>query len=377
MRKLHLVLFLLLGFVLVAGACAPKASSPSATPPAAKPASSAPAPSIAPAMSEWDKVLEAARKEGTMTLYSTWGVQAAEVLKAEMAKYGIKVESIGAPSPGELELKVMNEQRAKAYVDDVFVGGWTNQLNLLNAGYAYSVTSTLPALAEKNVWKNHPGKYDSTNSIFAFGTSLTPSVLANTDLVRPGEITSWNDLLDSRWRDRMVMNDPRTGSGPGASGLGAWTILGEDFWKKMAAQRITLQASYGVQIDQLVHGEKSVGLFPSYSRTVAAIRAGAPLKIVNLKEGTSIYVNAVMVVKNAPHPNASLVFLNWLLTKEGQIVMGKVLENSSMRTDVVEDWWKIAELRPGAYTVLEPPNNLDLETPKKGVDLATKLFGAR
>ncbi|MBM2831716.1 MAG: Ferric transporter ATP-binding subunit [Dehalococcoidia bacterium] len=360
-------LFLVL--VLVLGACAPKAApSPSPTPTAPT------APSPAPSLGEWDKVLEAAKKEGTLTLYSTWAAEAGEAMKTGMSKYGIKLETIGGQG-GDLELKIATEQRAKAYVADVFTGGWTNQTNTSQAGFGQPVTSALPSLGEKDVWKIYPGKYDPTNSVYVSGTGVTPSVVINTDLVKKGEITAWNDLLDPKWRDRIVMTDPRTGSGPGASGVWVFMPLGEDFWKKMAAQRITMQVRYDLAVNQVVYGEKALVLFPAFSRTVVAIRAGAPLQIVHLKEGTSYYLNGVVMVKNGPHPNASLVFLNWLFSKEGQIVVGKALGNYTIRNDVVEDWMKIPELNAGTFTVMEPPNNLDPEASKKAAEFAKNVFG--
>ncbi|MBM2832711.1 MAG: Ferric transporter ATP-binding subunit [Dehalococcoidia bacterium] len=368
MRKLYVVGILLLGLILLVGACAPKAApSPSA------PSPSAPAPTAAPSLGEWDKVLEAARKEGSVTIYNVLGTQLGEALKAGMAKQGIKVEVIGGVG-GELELKIVTEQRAKANVADLFISGWTNTYNIAQTGNGQPVNVALPSLQEKDVWRIVPGKYEDTKVSYVFGTSITPSVIANTDLVRKGEITSWNDLLDPKWRDKMVMTDGRTGSGPGASGLWAWTTLGEDFWKKMAAQRITLQARYDIAVNQVAYGEKSIALFPAFSRTVAAIKAGAPVQIVHLKEGTSYYINGIAFVKNAPHPNAALVVLNWMFSKEGQAAIGKATDNYSVRKDLAEDWLRIPELNPGTFTFQEPPNNLDPEASPKGAEYAKKLF---
>lgn len=230
-------------------------------------------------------------------------------------------------------------------------------------------------MQDKDVWKIHPNKYDPTQNVLIPGTGITPSVLVNTDLVKKGEITSWNDLLDPKWRDKMVMTDPRPASGPGASGIWIFMGLGEDFWKKMAAQRITMQVRYDASVNQVVYGEKSLVLFPAFSRTVAAIRAGAPLQIVHLKEGTSYYLNGIIMLKDAPHPNASLMFLNWLFSREGQIAVGRSMGNYSVRKDVLEDWLMIPELNPAAFTMIEPPNNLDPEGSKKAAEFAKTTFG--
>lgn len=50
-----------------------------------------------------------------------------------------------------------------------------------------------------------------------------------------------------------------------------------------------------------------------------------------------------MLVNRAPHPNAAMVFLNWLLTKEGQTAwskgMGYVSRRLDVPTDHVESYW--------------------------------------
>ena len=175
----------------------------------------------------------------------------------------------------------------------------------------------------------------------------------------------------------MAMSDPRTGSGPGAAGMGAWQILGEEFWKKMAAQRIIMQAKYELPVQAVAFGEKALTLLPAYPQTVTAMKAGAPIQVVHLKEGTSYYVNGVAFVKDAPHPNAALVMLNWMFSKEGQAAVGRAAETYIVRKDVTEDWFKIAELRPGTFTFLDPPNNLDPENARKGSAFAKNIFGAQ
>ncbi|MDP2744861.1 MAG: extracellular solute-binding protein [Dehalococcoidia bacterium] len=364
---------LLAVLVLALGACAPKAvpaptASPIPTPQAA--------PTPAPQAGEWAKVLEAAKKEGTITVYNVLGVGLGETFQAGMKQFGIKAEIVGGSS-ADIMARVATDQRTKVYVGDVFVSGYPSLVSLMESGYTETVNGALPSVQEKDVWRIHPNKFEPTKVIFSFGTSITPSVIINTDLVRKSEIRSWNDLLDPKWKDRMVMSEARAGPGPGTSGLGAFMVLGEDFWKKMAAQRIILFPGIDLTVTQVALGEKSLALFPAFSRTVTAIRAGAPIQIVHLQEGTSYAVNAVNVLKSAPHPNAALVFLNWMLSKEGQAAISRATDNYSVRNDVTETWLRTPELNLGTYTLLEPPNNIDPVIQTKSRDFAIKIFGAR
>lgn len=376
MRKIQVIGALLLILALALTACGQSSSAPTPTPsPSPAPA---PSPSTAPQSgSEWDNILAAAKKEGAITVYSTSANQLMEASKDAMAKYGIKVSTVGG-SGGELATRIAAEQRGKANVADLFTGGWSTQMESARDGYVQPITTALPALAEKDVWKVDLFKYDSTKSAAVYGRGITPSIIVNSDLVRSGEIQSWQDLLDPRWRDKMVMTDPRSGTGPGTSGLFAWwKVLGEDYWKKLVAQRPSLTVNPELPVQQIALGEKSIAIFPNFLRIAPAIKAGAPVQIVHLKEGTSYYVTGVALIKNAPHPNASLVFLNWMYTKEGQIAIGNAANVYTIRKDVSDSWINVKEYRPENYTLLEPPNNVDLQGNQKAVEFAKTIFGAR
>ncbi|MFC1968078.1 ABC transporter substrate-binding protein [Chloroflexota bacterium] len=375
------LLVLGLAFSVVLSGC--KASEKPAPAPAPTPAPAPapkpvppPAPPSAPTPSEWDKVLEAARKEGTVTIYNVLGYDLGEAITEGMKQYGIKVETVGGRG-GELQQKIETEQRAGISAADTFITGFTNNLILIEKGHTMAPPAPLSVLEERGVWKLHPSKYEPKKHAYVMGTSLTPSIIINTDLVKEGEITSWNDLLDPKWKGKMVMTDGRTGTGPGAAGIGAWMMLGEDFWKKMAQQDIPLFPKYGTPVDMVAHGEKALAIFPAYSRTTAAIKAGAPVQIGHLKEGTSYYVRAIGLVKDAPHPNASAVCMNWMLTKEGQAAICSVTESYTVRNDVTEDWFTIPDLVPGTFTFMEPPNNLDITGSAKGAAFAEKIFGPK
>ena len=152
-------------------------------------------------------------------------------------------------------------------------------------------------------------------------------------------------------------------------------VLGEDFWKKMAAQRIILYPGVDLAVTQIALGERSLAIFPAFSRTVTAIKAGAPIQIVHLQEGTVYAINAVSILKGAPHPNETLVFLNWMLSREGQAAIGRARDSYVIRKDVKVDWLGIPELNPDTFILLEPPNNKDPTYVPKSAEFARKIFG--
>jgi ABC-type Fe3+ transport system substrate-binding protein len=71
------------------------------------------------------------------------------------------------------------------------------------------------------------------------------------------------------------------------------------------------------------------------------IKAGLPIKTLSsLKEGTSGSngFGTVAVMRNAPHPNAAKVYINWLLSKEGQELYSRALTQGTRRLDVDTKW---------------------------------------
>jgi iron(III) transport system substrate-binding protein len=324
------------------------------------------------ASGDWDKVLEAARKEGTVSFYTTWGVGIQNVVVEGMKPYGIQAEVLGGRGGG-LEERVGTEQRSGSYVADALATGWTNNVNAFNNGFVQPVTVPLPVLQKEGVWERPPDKYLSTHGTYITGRFITPSIVINTDLVGLDEITSMQDLLDPKWKGKIVMTDPRMGSGPGTSGFGdSLERMGQEFWNKMAAQDITLVANYQQPINDAAQGSYSILMYPAGDLVVKAIRAGAPLHVVPIKEGDQFYFQGINMIANAPHPNAALVLINWYLSKEGQEVLCKATGYYSIRTDVKAV--TIEEVNPSKFTFRDMPNNLNASRNPKTVATAKALF---
>jgi ABC-type Fe3+ transport system substrate-binding protein len=79
----------------------------------------------------------------------------------------------------------------------------------------------------------------------------------------------------------------------------------------------------------------------SYYTLAPFVKAGQPIKpLPEAKEGTytSSGSGALSVVRNSAHPNATKVFINWLLSKDGQEVYGKAMGQATRRLDVDTKW---------------------------------------
>lgn len=370
MRKTHILGTLLLGLALVLSACGSKpvpspSPSPSPTP--------QPAPAPAPQLSAWDRVVADAKKEGTITVYSAASIDVAKAIREGVAKaYGIKVEIVTDAGPAIVERTRVEQQARSAAADMVVMAGVVTYSQLVAQDFVIAPTVDLPAASEKGVWRVEPYSFNPQKKVTVINNALIPSVLINTDLVRPSEVTALADLLAPRWKGNIAMEDPRVG-GAGNATLATFISLGEDFWKKIAAQNVQLMPS-ALGINAIVHGDKHLEIGASSTRGLAAIKAGAPMQYIHVKEGTPSVTKGAVLTKNAPHPNAALVVLNWLLSKEGQTAVNMATGDPSIRSDVGEDW-VYPSLRSQAAQKLLPPVDNDPDYQKKGSDFGVKIFG--
>jgi len=170
------------------------------------------------------------------------------------------------------------------------------------------------------------------------------TLFINPTQVQPGEIKSYRDLLDPKWKSKMVMNDPRR-AGPGQATFTFFyrhPDLGPDFIRALATQDITIMRNFQQEVDSVGQGRYPILIGTADAIAEERIRQGVPVQIVDprtLKEGGDVSPanGALGLINKAPHPNAAKVYINWLLSKEGQTGFAKASGYISARTDVPTD----------------------------------------
>jgi iron(III) transport system substrate-binding protein len=144
----------------------------------------------------------------------------------------------------------------------------------------------------------------------------------NTNLVPRDQFPkTYADLLDPRFKGHMVWNPTNSTAAPLFVGE-VLRNMGEEkgtaFLKALAAQRISrLQLSARSILDQVIAGDYAMGLMMSAAHVADSIRKGAPVDWVRL-DPTPAAVIVVGILKNAPHPNAARLLVNFLTGPDGQ-----------------------------------------------------------
>ena len=167
---------------------------------------------------EWEKVLKAAKKEGVVSVSGPAGVQSRDSLtKPFEDKYGIKVSFFGA-SGRTITPRILAERRARQYMWDVFVHGTTGGLTVMVPAGAFQPLRPaliLPEVTDSKHWRGGGLEILGKGGQLAVMTPFQRgTIFYNTNLVDPKQFTSYKDLLDPKWKGKMVSDDP-TKPGPG------------------------------------------------------------------------------------------------------------------------------------------------------------------
>lgn len=373
--KLWSTLAAIAALFVVLTACRASAPAPSAapaTPPAAAPA----------ATDEWQKVIDAAQKEGKLTLYvsamSPATIQA--LTNGFKSKYGITTEWVQGSGPSNLE-KIRNEQAAKAYTADVYQFG-------ASIGWAAKEAKALvpwpdlPVLKEKGVWRTEPFSFDPKDRMMAVGLDESPpggqASFVNTKLVTPDkEPKTWQDLLNPQWQGKIIMMDP-TVAGPSSDIFTHFRragIVTPDYFEKLAKQKPAFIRDYRGQIEAVSRGEYPIGFGSAFGIFAPPmVDAGAPLKPVFFKEGVLVSYWVMAFVANAPHPNAARLFTNFVLTKEGQTLWAQGAQGVSLRTDVTNFAPPYLRIPPDVRRIPYDWDSLTQENQEIKDRVAAKIF---
>lgn len=336
-------------------ACAPTTAPAPAPVPASAPVAAPAAPKAAPtptaADTAWAKVIEAAKKEGTVNIYSynLVGDIGLAVTNGFQDKYGIKVEIITGRGAEFLErLKV--EKRMGRVVADVSDGSSLHMHNFKNEGFTVSLPDKVPVFSEQGVWLSNVFGIDSKDKHIV-GLSLNYySPWINTTKVTQSDMPQvWKDLLKPKWKSNMILTDPTTSGGPQQFfvPLMREKVVDEEYLKGLYKQDILFSTSLQEEGRMLARGERAMSIRGSVSTLAKYITEGAPIKAIDLKDGVVELISPTAVlISGAPHPNAARLFMDWFLSKEGHAAFTKSASAPPVRKDVPDPTPDAARITP-------------------------------
>jgi iron(III) transport system substrate-binding protein len=285
--------------------------------------------SLGAATFDRDKILDGAKKEGRLVLYTGMETDEANLFTQEFAKKYPFIRSEIFRSSGEkVQARFIVEHRANTHMADIFQTSIVQVYQLKNTGMLARYRSD-EALAYPEGFKDPQGYWTAFYQI--------PYVIGyNTKLVAPKDVpSSYEDLLHPRWKGWIGLETEEY------QWFYHWVqILGRDkgldFMKKFAMQNLQMRKGHTLLAQLVAAGEMALATVV-YSNRVERMKAsGAPIDWVRFKGPTITAINAIAIPDKAPHPNAARLFVDFVLSKEGQGLL-RGLRRIPARADVVPD----------------------------------------
>jgi iron(III) transport system substrate-binding protein len=263
-----------------------------------------------------DARVEAAKKEGKVVWYTSLALPTAEKIGKlfEAAYPGIKVEVQRTGSQRILQ-RVMQEMQANLKLVDVIHTSDAGHFVLLKEKKLLMKYSPAGIDAFPAGFKDKDGYYftlRATVNVIAYNTKLVPAAEAP---------KGWKDLLDPRWRGKMVTAHPGYSGVISTHVLALVQLYGWDYFKQLAQNKLMLVQSAVDPAGVVASGERQVAVDGGDYYYYQMKKKGNPIEVVYPKEGVPLVISPSAIASFAPHPNAAKLFTDFTFTRELQQVM--------------------------------------------------------
>jgi iron(III) transport system substrate-binding protein len=285
-------------------------------------------------------IVAAAVKEKRVVVYANADLDgAADLIGEFMAAYpGVTVVYRNLDATDLYDRFVNESAKGEISADLVWSSAMDRQAKLINDGYAQAYGSPeKPNLPDWAVWRNE-----------GWGTTAEPIVFAyNRDLLPAGDVPQTHDAFEHLLRTRpeayhgkVATYDP-TLSGVGFLFLAQDVSVSRDTWKLIRALGHVapgLYTSTSAMIDKLDTGEHLIAYNAIGSYVLERMKGNPSLGIVFPSDYTHVMSRIAFIARDARHPNAARLFLDYLLSQRGQALLGRrslsPVRNDMLHTDV-------------------------------------------
>src|ERR1700761_2382688 len=259
-------------------------------------------------------LIDSAKKEGTIVLYSALDLSVGEKLgKAFEAAYrGVQIQ-IERSGSERLFQRLAQEQQANIHACDV----------VTTADAAHFIPwkreGRLMPFVSEEMAQYFPEQYRDPDGLFATSHIWLCSIAYNTNLLKAEDAPkSYADLLDPKWAGKMVKGHPAYSGTIMTATFQMVRDLGWEYYEKLAKQRVMQVQSSTDPPKKLSLGERAIMADGNEYNVVLLKESGQPVEPIYPAEGTPTISGPTAIFATAPHPNAARLFQAWLHTRESQ-----------------------------------------------------------
>lgn len=279
---------------------------------------------------DWKRTLEAANREGKLNLNMHIEEGQAAIPKAFMARYpGIKVEhtmeNIATFAP-----KVITEHRNGKFLWDVAMVPTSNAVTVMTPAGVFQDLMPLVIVPDaKDPAKWHGGfdmwghNVSDIKKVFIHGVFTQGGFSVNRDHISKAELSNLDQLLDPKWRGRIVIDEPNAPRRGSLALLPMLLAKGPDFVRQL----LTVQKPVFTTNPRLMMEWYSTGRYPivipERSDLLATFQKEGVIKSSEAHPPFYLSAWGLAAYNKAPNQNAAKVFVNWFLSREGQEVYAR------------------------------------------------------
>jgi iron(III) transport system substrate-binding protein len=264
-----------------------------------------------------ERIVAAAKQEGELTLYTTIAERDLKTIISPFEKkYGIKVTVWRAGTDKVLQ-RTVQEQRAKRYTVDAVHFGAPEMEALAREKILAAVKSPVHGdLMEGSV----PGHRQWASTILSVWVQAY-----NTNAVKKADLPkSFQDLLDPKWKGKLGVEAKDDDWFATEVHLMGGEEKGLAYFRELVAKNgITPAKGHTLLNEKVISGEIPFALTVYNYMPEQAKRKGAPIDWTVIEPAVA-RANAIGVTEHAPHPNAALLFYEYLLGPDGQKAMASI-----------------------------------------------------
>ena len=294
---------------------------------------------------EWETTQRAAQKEGRLVVYGPPGVDQQKLYTEIFQQTFPKIKVNYTPGRmSEVMSRIMAEQRAGVRQADLVLGGTDSLLGTLKEkGFLQPIRPALvlPEILDTAAWfKGKLWFADKEDKFIPMWRALPyTAACVNTNLVKPNELKSYWDLLQPKWKGKIVSQDLRVGSARNQMyTLYARKDLGPEYLKRLYSEMdVTLSRNLPQIADWVAGGKFAIAIGGVDCDDLAA--KGLPVVPIHLEGVAAVGAGTdpASWLASSPNTNAAKVFLNWILSRDGQTQFQKLTRENSLRVDIPKE----------------------------------------
>lgn len=300
---------------------------------------------------KWQKVLGDAKKEGKVVV---WGPPGEFIRKAMTEGFSkafpdIPIEYSGGRG-GEQATRIKAERDGGIHSVDVLISGTTTaiiQMKPMKALDPIEPVLILPEVTDLKYWRDNMLEFSDavTRYNLVFVNQVKNPLVYNLQQVKVEQVDELYELLDPKWKGKFVINDPLPSGAGNVTFRWMWRVLGPekatDYYRKIRVNAGVVDRDQRRQIEWVALGKYAFLVAPSDGVMRQLLQRGLKFGVLGEFKEHGAYITAsfgsVMLINKRPRPNAATVFVNWLLTKDGQTAYSTAMTATSRRVDVPTD----------------------------------------